>query len=95
LGFFENKTPPTSAGPGDSTRPWKGVYFEAIPENCQKIREVLETRLFQKTNKTKQNQQTNQPTKHMTQKGPQKLVGVKNRIILKLEKKTSGFQVNL
>eukprot|EP00434_Breviolum_minutum_P005185 symbB.v1.2.004571.t1/scaffold253.1/size252469/4 len=27
---------------GDSTRPWKGVYFEAIPENCEKIREVLE-----------------------------------------------------
>jgi len=27
---------------GDSKKPWKGVYFEAIPENCQKIRQVLE-----------------------------------------------------
>ena len=46
------KTAAADFGPaGDSTRPWKGVYFEAIPENCQKIREVVETRLFQKTSK--------------------------------------------
>ena len=53
--------------PGDNKRPWKGVYFEAIPENCQKIRKVLETGLLKGNNKpTNQptNQPINQPTTH-------------------------------
>ena len=31
-----------TAFPGDSSRPpWKGVYFEAVPENCRSIRKLL------------------------------------------------------
>ena len=76
--------------PGDNKRPWKGVYFEAIPENCQKIRKVLETGLLKGNNK-----QTNQPTNQPTNQHDMTWAWQTRVRIIPKFRKTEGWNVNL